>query len=497
MKKSGKYIVILFLLLGGLCCIGLLYLFFVPKSDLFGITYISYSKDIESASFSPIDDQGVKEIHSVKMVNRSYDVQVISTKTDEISAVVHAKSFGYVLKKNSKVDISATIDDGTLIFNVTEPKGLAFKGFSYIELKIPETYRPTLILQNKDAKTSINDANIGLTNLHYTTKSGDFKFKAGSLIDTMVLNLNKATFKIESNVSMVHPTVNLKLTSGKFIGKNHNFTSIKVSKNTRGIVDVKSCAEFEEIVKSAGGKVSIETAQNVHIESSDTNVVINELKEGYIDLTETGKIRIKKLVGEALLKTDSGSIKVDDFDDNGILSTVSDTGDQTILNARRMVSSSSEYGNILVTFHKDAEGYTVPQSKADVPFRSFVGSTKNGKITITDAENISINVIEDGKARISAKMKNIIGVNRVYGKCGSINITVPTLITYTLTTESTAGGSVNVNVGQFAVNGYSNQSRVTHLISPIENFTGPAAGSLEVTTTTGSLRVVDELSSGL
>ena len=44
MKKVGKYLTITLLFVTGLFFVGLLYLFFGPKSSLFGLTFISYNE---------------------------------------------------------------------------------------------------------------------------------------------------------------------------------------------------------------------------------------------------------------------------------------------------------------------------------------------------------------------------------------------------------------------------------------------------------------------
>ena len=77
MKKFWKYFTILILLLIGLFCVGLLYLFFVPSAELFGIKYISLNKDVYTQEYA------AESVNTVVLNSRSYDVNIIPSSNQK------------------------------------------------------------------------------------------------------------------------------------------------------------------------------------------------------------------------------------------------------------------------------------------------------------------------------------------------------------------------------------------------------------------------------
>jgi len=477
MKKFWKYFIILILLLAGLFCVGLLYLFFVPDSTLFNIKYIGYSEKFETGPYS------TEGISTIELNSRAYDINIIPSESSEISVTVKAKSFGYVLEKNSHVDVSSSISGNTLTIDVTEPHGLAANGFSSIDLKLPKNYSPNLVLKNKKADVLIQSESISINNLTYKSNSGRFDFKSGSINGEMNLTLNSAVFNLGSSVNVNENNLTLSLTSGKFNASTHSFKNVKVTKNTRGIVDIKNCSSFVEKVESAGGKIVIDSVLSVNIESSDTNVDIKNLYGGTIILTRTGSVKIDHLQGISLIKTKSGSISINKA--SAKFSTETTTGNQNLKNLTYFVEAVSTYGNINVEFANDAGNYNFTDA---IPLRSLTATTTSGKITVKGVEHIKILVKDNG--RVDVNMNNVLGDgNQIIGKRGSVNVVIANDAIYGLTTESTEG-SVYVNVGQFAVNGYTTTERTFNIICPFEGAWVPA-GYLEVSSTSGSIRIVD------
>ena len=129
MKKFWKYFTILILLLTGLFCVGLLYLFFVKGSTLFNITYVSHNKTYLSKSYT------ASEVSTIKLNSRAYRVNIVPAKSEEISASVQARTLGYTLVKNSNVSVTSKLVDGILTIEVDEPYGIAFRGDSFIPPK--------------------------------------------------------------------------------------------------------------------------------------------------------------------------------------------------------------------------------------------------------------------------------------------------------------------------------------------------------------------------
>ena len=97
MKSFGKYLTISLLLILGLGCVGVLYLFFIPNSSLFNITYINHHKKYNSKLYTP------SEINHIVVNSRSYDVVVEATDNDQIKLEVDSRSFGFVLTKNQNL----------------------------------------------------------------------------------------------------------------------------------------------------------------------------------------------------------------------------------------------------------------------------------------------------------------------------------------------------------------------------------------------------------
>ncbi|MBQ8615809.1 MAG: hypothetical protein IJ415_04510, partial [Clostridia bacterium] len=75
MKKVWKYLVITLLLLLGLCCVGVLYLFFMPGTSLFNITYINYNIKKETSKYS------ASHVSAIELNSRSYEIEIIESET--------------------------------------------------------------------------------------------------------------------------------------------------------------------------------------------------------------------------------------------------------------------------------------------------------------------------------------------------------------------------------------------------------------------------------
>lgn len=456
---------------------GLLYLFFIPNSSLFGIKYISYSGKVESTSYEQ------SEVNKISMTSRYYDVKVVPCLGSTISVVGHPKSFGYVLVKNSKFEINTNLDEsGTLNINVTEPYGAAFKNWSYIELRIPKNCEKTLVLKNSKAPTTIDNENLVIDNLYYETNSGDFKFENGSLQGVLDLKLNKAEFTIGEQVSLIDNNVQLELTSGKFTAPAHTFNEVTVNKNTRGVINIKECQKFTEKIESAGGKVTIGNVEYVDIASSDTNVNISTLNGGTIILTQSGKVNINTINGFTAIQTNSGNITVNNA--NAPLTISSESGNQKILKATHKISSLSTYGDIEIHFSEDAPSYTSSNE-----YRSLNVKTYNGKITVSGVENISAEVDNSGNGRLYITMRDVIGTNTIVGCRGEVEVKVNSNASYVLMTQSTNNGSVFVNVGELQVGGYTSPEYTETFVNSVSG----TGNSLAVTTTSGSLTVTDDI----
>ena len=118
-KKIGKYSLLLILALIGLACVGVLYLFFVPGSNLFNITYISHNTKLESDKYAP------SAVSAVVLNSKNYNVSVEAVEDNNISLEVYNNSFGFVLTENRNASIKEKLVGTTLEFNVKESYGFA------------------------------------------------------------------------------------------------------------------------------------------------------------------------------------------------------------------------------------------------------------------------------------------------------------------------------------------------------------------------------------
>ena len=221
MKNFGKYFTLTILLLLGVGCIGVLYLFFVPGSTLFNIKYISYNEKTET-SFN------IKDIHTLNVNSRSYEVKINSTENEDVVVVVYSNSFGFVTTKNSITNISSSIKDGILALNITEPHGFALPNSSYVEIRIPEGTNLNLGLTNKGADTSFISNKININNFAYTTTNGYLTLNNVNINGNLDLDINKATFKIDETVNTSNSNLKLKVSTGKFYANNSTFKNINI-----------------------------------------------------------------------------------------------------------------------------------------------------------------------------------------------------------------------------------------------------------------------------
>ena len=467
MKKFWKYFTLTILFLLGLCCVGLLYLFFVPNSSLFGIRYISYNHNVNSLAYS------IENVETISLNSNAYKVKLVSSEENKISVKLYTNSLGFVLNKNKDALITSSLKDNILTFNITEPTGALFHNSSYIELTIPKSESVNLNIKNNKADLTLDNNNIHINNLTYTTDSGDFILKQASISGTLNLNLNRATFTVEKTVITNSNDVVLNMTSGKFDAEHSSFKNITIESNTRGIVIAKSCENITQETTSAGGRISINTAGFVSVNSSSTNVYIDTITNGAnINLTGTGDIKITNLTESSYLSTNSGNINI--INANSHITIKTNSGNITIPNAKSTLDVQTEYGTINISYSDTATN------------RSLSAILNDGKIIASGLEKI--NLVINGNGRAPIDMKDVIGSSSVVGNTGSVFIKVNKNSVYKLKTESE--GSVKVNLAQISqYGGYTTGILTTTYVncdsSDYKNNT------LEVSTKTGNLTILD------
>lgn len=478
MKKTSKYIILTLLLLLGIFCIGIMYLFFLPGSSIFNITYINKHNIYKSLEY---ESTGV---YKVELNSRAYEVNIVETKSSNISLDVHSNSFGFVLKKNKDVAISSTLRSGVVTFNIAEPHGFATSNNSVINLYIPEDLEFDLNLANTKATTNVNLNTSKIKNLNYSTQKGNFKFISGSITGTLDLNVGNSIFKIEENVKTNKNNVSLKLSTGRFIAESSSLGHVSINANERGVIIIKNCQTLEENIKSAGGQISIETVSNVNISTSDTIIKINTVTDGAtIDLTDSGNISIDDLSGITVLTTNSGNINLGATHSTTVLK--SNSGNIYVGLADRSVDVTSHSGSVSVNFNTELDYSHLLNA------RSLTAKIGNGSLVATGVQHLGTIDEEEGiniygKGHVTVYMDDVRGQNSVTGNTGNVHIVVNHDSKYILSTQSSTG-NVRVNLCQISeYGGYTYK----HFVSKNINCSS-SDNSLFVTTTSGNLTIVD------
>ena len=210
MKTFWKYFSIILLLLIGLCMLGILYLFFVPNSSIFGLRYLSLNETIYSDGYT------ADNFNKVTVNSHAYEVHVEASDSENIIVSLYVNSLGFTLVDNSNYSIDTDIDGSELVFDITEPTGALVRNDSHITVMIPADTSIALELNNDSANTYIDHSSLNITELSYTTKSGDFEFTSGSVSGAMDLDIGKADFKIGAEVGTNNNSVTIHSTTGLF-----------------------------------------------------------------------------------------------------------------------------------------------------------------------------------------------------------------------------------------------------------------------------------------
>ncbi len=504
MKNFWKYFSLTVLLLFGLLCVGVLYMFFVG-APLFNIRYVGYNKDHTSSSYVVGADTG---IDTISLTNRNFDVRFLATKAEDnsVSLKVHNGVFGFTTIANSQLEISEKVEGNVLKFEVTEPHGFAAVGSSYIEIRLPKEESINLVLVNEGATTTIKSKTTTITRLSYTTKSGNFDFQTGKMDGIMDLNLGRAKFTIQQAVETANNRVNLKMTSGSFDCSSHEFGTINLISSTSGVIRAKKCDSLQGENEDAGGSITVGEVGNANIEAGDTNVNLTSLGSGTILIGKSGSISVKEVKGTARLVVEDGNLNVGKAScENGVteLFVKSGSGDITVADAFGNVNASSKSGNINVTFNEGANHFSIPP--APTCARRFFGKTETGRIEAHGAENINIEIT--GKGSAFMYLENVLGSNSVSGGEGEVYVEIKELTKtqlldsglapdgwahYTLTTQS-GSGDVSVNLSQTETQntgGYTTRAERTTVVN--DNGTS-ANNTLLVTTTSGNLKIRDTI----
>ena len=491
-KKFGKYFILVFLLLIGLAAVGVLYLFFVPNSDLFGITYISKNLLVESDAYS------VDKINRITMESNNYKVNVITTTDKTVSVKVLNNSFGFVKKEVKDINITAEKVEDTLSFKIGEPTGFALKNNSYIQLLIPENTELDLELTNNAAETTINSENLKFNDFKYTTKNGNATLSNVTITGNADLKLGNSTFTT-GTISMPNKDtskINLYITTGKFDASQSVLGDVTVKENVRGIINIKECNIFYEEVPVAGGSINIETLLEAIIKTSDTNVKLGTVKDNVIiTLTESGSVEISSIAYSSDIITNQGDVVVHASScPQLVLQT--DSGNITANGLHNYVNALTTHGQINLNWSEEAAHHNPETNPNARHLRAVISG--NGKVSATGVENVAVEVQSNG--RVDLKMSTISGKNKISGAKGSVNLLVDSNAKYALKTTSESG---NVKVNLMQVPNFQGYTDLNHEIVYVnsnkadyptaENLAewADTTNLLEVSTSSGSLTILN------
>lgn len=501
-KKIFRYVIILLLLLLGLCAIGLLFLFFVPNSSIFGITYIGKKTEFVTQGYD------LSKVSSIEVNSNAYNVRVINgTNEDKISVYVYSDTFGYVLKKNSQVNLTTKLYSSKLTFTLTEPHGFAYKNNSYVEIRLPKTTDEqslNLTLNNNSAKTDVNCKSTNINNLTYKTNSGDLNLNEGTLKGNINLTLNKGNAYFNGGINLNNNNLtfsqtygDLQTAEGKVLG------NITHTSNNTGRVSIGECAKYTADLGTAGGQINLgKTTDEVNINSTDTHVSIKEaVSTVNINLTKSGSVNIETLsdngnANASTIRTANGKINIGTS--KKFLMLRSTGGNVEVGKMYVAVDVVTESGNVTVTFATDAGEFDANSTTPPYPRKAEI-STKTGNVNVTGVENLNLTVSGNGNANIV--FKEVYGTNVIKGSTGNVTITTPSngnpsieaenLHKYYLNASATNGGNVKINISGFMpVENYKNWANVVGYLEP-----KPAADAvphwLTATVTSGELAVIN------
>lgn len=479
MKTFWKYTLITLLLLAGLFVLGLLFLFFVPGSSIFGVTYISYNAEYYSQSYS------ADSLNKLIFNSRSYAVNLVPSTSGKISVKVYTNATGFARTKSSKVAINAKSKAGQLTLDVEEPHGMLFNNKSYIELRVPTDMAADLNIVNRNATVNLSNKDMSIGNLFYSTNFGTLKLEAGAITGSLDLEIGGGNVYVGKDFALQENPVRIDVKDGLFDASLSKLGAVTITNNTRGVIKINECTSLNEKVETAGGRLELRTVGSINVQSSDTDIYINELTHGgTISLdsssTATGKVEINSIKGVADIKTNEGSITIHSATEPLYLE--SGSGDIKADNILSNVTANSTYGNIDVNFSKDAPAYST-----DTLSRMLIATTHNGKITATGVNNVNISI--KGKGRVEMTLDDVLGENIIDGKDGNVAIRINKDSKYRLTTHSDQG-DVSVNLLQLSeFGGYTTNVDTTTYVNHNEG--DSVTNSLYITTMSGNLYVRD------
>lgn len=495
-KKVGKYLLIGFLLLLGVAAIGVLYLFFVPNSSLFGICYIGKNENISS---SPYSTEGV---NTISLESHNMDISIIESLSDNISVKLQVNLFGFTTTEQKESNISSDFENGILNFVITEPSGLIIDSGSLIELRIPKGFTSNLIIKSNESNLNLN-SDLSFNSFDLKSNSGSAHLTKGSISGSINLELGKTSLYISKDFGLTSNNVNLKVTTGKLYAEECDFGTINITENNRGAIKINDCDAITMENESAGGNIVLNNVKHLDIKSSDTNIEIKNSwsNGGSISLTKSGKVNINKITSSCSISTNDGDISISTVNPSSktnVTLECKDDGSIEILNAYSWIDAKTKYGNISVSFAEDSlkvdENSAITTTVANslnLVSRYLHATTYNGKITAHGVEHIEIEITNKGTANIYTN--NMVGENKIKGSNGNVYIEFnsETKSAFKLSTKTNASSSINyLNLSGYQSGITDKETNNLNIFYKLTNMP-TTYNSLSIVTTDGNIKVRD------
>lgn len=472
MKKVGKYLSLVLLLVLGLASIGLLLIFFVPNLTILNITAINYNKTISNKETYNKDD-----VNMIVLSSQHFDVKVFADERDTIEINAYANTLGFAFKNNSNFEIEEKLNDGVLYFTVHEPFGAAFTNNSSIKLFVPTETQLAYHIKNETSKVEIHSG-VEIYNMAYETNRGNLTICNGaSLHGEIDADINKGELNINAEAKVSNLNAQIALKDGKF-NSLRPIRDVNLLALEYGEVKIAECYNFICNTATTQGNVKINKVNNkFEARTSDTNFELNDVHDAVVNITGKGGVSINNINGITDIETNSGDINI--VKSTSTLNLKSNSGKITVREAHNKVYAQSNSGDVSILCEKDD----------DITYNGYVYVKMNGGRLITSGIN-HIEATLKGSAYAICVAEKLVGNNFITTENGQITFhsKVTTDNPFKLVTKT--DGAVKVNLIQIPqYGGYTTNEETTTYVYCYE--TDTIDDSLILNSNSGSITMHD------
>ena len=472
MKKVFKTIfiylgvILLALIATIIFCAG--FLFFYRDGNIFGIKYIKQNQLIYA-----MENEDMSALQTIEVNTDSFKVYVtVNEDVETLMGAMRSKVFGYAHKDKAQADFSLEYNEdiNCAVFTSVQPKGWLNKKGSFINIAIPKSIADSgvnlIVKSNKGDIEVGGDLDLLIGNVTIENKKGDTVVKNIDFNGNLNIEIGSGSFVLDkTSTTSGENNIEISLGSGnvdftKFDTSKFKINRVTVKELKSGQIRIAECEELNTDGNiNGGGQVEIGMVCKVNFSSLDTNLIIyyiNGTIENSEDLwpseiTSTGRgwIYIPTAKCNLVVNNENGATEIGTA--MGTVNLVSNHGNIKMLNALKLVSASSVYGNIEIKFSKNAFNYSADTESGKLN-RAVIAKTKNGHIVVDGLQNGNIEAT--GNGRITLNYDKVVGDgNVVIGKAGAIYIMVPNPISnednscaFNLTLRSEVNSDIKIGV---------------------------------------------------